>query len=244
MHSNGYTIGFALVVCVTCSVVLALTAGGLRPAIERNIAFDIQRNILKAVDLYNPRTPQPPAVISSLYTTHIRGFVVDGTGRIVPGKTPDDISAESNSDLLPVFARIDNQTITGYCIPISGMGLWSTLYGYLALRADGETVMGITFYKHGETPGLGGEIEADWFTANFVGKNIFSSDGELVSIRVAKGAVPKDAPADTRAHTVDGISGATMTGNGLTAFLKSDLERYLPFFTAVRNGQPPVIQGV
>ncbi|HPQ42509.1 MAG TPA: FMN-binding protein, partial [bacterium] len=188
MHSNAYTIGFALAVCVTCSVILALTAGGLKPMIEKNERFDIHRNILKALELYSADSGMSPDAVESLYDERIEGFVVAQSGTIVPGKTPADIESDNGQSYLPVFARMDHGTVTGYCIPISGMGLWSTLYGYLALQADGETVMGITFYKHGETPGLGGEIEAEWFTSNFVGKKIFDDEGNLTSITVAKGA--------------------------------------------------------
>ena len=241
MHSNTYTIIFALAVCVTCSVVLALTAGGLKPIIEKNEAFDIQRNILKAVDLYHKGDKVTPDQIETLYKERIRAFVVDENGAVVPGKSPLDIDPSAEPTLMPVFARMDGTTVSGYCVPISGMGLWSTLYGYLALKADGNTVMGITFYKHGETPGLGGEIEADWFTGNFKGKSIFDDAGNLVSITVAKGVVSPDMPEAQKKHSVDGISGATMTGNGVNVFLKRDLEKYQPFLKAVSDGNPPNI---
>jgi Na+-transporting NADH:ubiquinone oxidoreductase subunit C len=118
------------------------------------------------------------------------------------------------------------------------------LYGYLALQSDGETVMGITFYKHGETPGLGGEVEAAWFTDNFKGKKIFDGSGNLTSITIWKGAVPNDMPEQKRVHVVDGISGATMTGSSVNIFLKDDLKRYESFLQAVRRGEKPAIQGV
>lgn len=243
MHSNAYTIGFALAVCVTCSVILALTAGGLKPLIEQNETLDIQRNILKALDLYHTDDDLSQDAVQSLYEQRVEGFVVNPDGTIVPGKNPAEIDPDTDGNLLPVFARMDDGTITGYCIPISGMGLWSTLYGYLALQNDGETVMGITFYKHGETPGLGGEVDAEWFTSNFIGKKIFDDAGNLTSITVAKGAISKDVPPEKKQHMVDGISGATMTGNGINDFLKADLEKYSPFLNTVRSGQSPVLQG-
>ena len=94
--------------------------------------------------------------------------------------------------------------------------------------------MGITFYKHGETPGLGGEIEKDWFKNNFKGKKIYSPDGELVSITVVKGKVADLIAEDEAYHYVDGISGSTLTGNGLNNFLKQDLETYKPYFDKVK----------
>ncbi|MCD4654735.1 NADH:ubiquinone reductase (Na(+)-transporting) subunit C [bacterium] len=241
MHSNAYTIAFSLAVCVTCSLILALTAGGLKPIIERNEVFDIHRNILKSVDLYSKDNKSTPEQIENMYLERIKGFVIDENGILIPGKKPDDIDPDTENNLLPVFARLDGKTVAAYSIPISGLGLWSTLYGYLAIQNDGETIMGITFYKHGETPGLGGEIEADWFTSNFKGKKIFNSVGVLTSITVAKGGVSKDLPEISRIHTVDGISGATMTGNGVNVFLKADLEKYEPFLKNVRIGNIPAI---
>jgi len=241
MHSNTYTVVFSLVVCVTCSVLLALTAGGLKPIIEKNEVFDIHRNILKAVDLYDKNDKASPEQIESTYSERIKGFVVDENGNVIPGKDPSNIDPDTEQNLLPIFARLDNSSVSAYCIPISGMGLWSTLYGYLAVKNDGETVMGITFYKHGETPGLGGEIEADWFTSNFKDKKIFDSTGKLTSITIAKGSVSDDNK--NRIHMVDGISGATMTGNGVNIFLKSNLEKYEPLLKNIILGNPPTIIG-
>ena len=112
----------------------------------------------------------------------------------------------------------------GIVIPISGKGLWSTLYGYFALEMDMKTVKGIAFYKHGETPGLGAEVEKKWFQNNFIGKKIFDENSNLVSITVYKGSSGDDI------HGVDGISGATVTSNGVTNFLKSILNNYKPYF--------------
>ena len=123
----------------------------------------------------------------------------------------------------------------GYAIPIAGKGLWSTLFGYFAIEPDGRTVKGITFYKHGETPGLGGEVDKPWFQQNFIGKRFVDENDQLLGIHVIKGKVQSD---DQEAyHKVDGISGATMTGKGLEYFLKDDLVKYEPFFKQVRGRQ-------
>lgn len=243
MHSNRYTIIFALAVCVTCSVILALTAGGLKPTIEKNEKFDIQRNILKAVDLFNADDELTVEQVESLYAERIRGFVIGDDGKLVADRTPATIDPSTDPGLLPVFARIDDGSITGYCLPVSGKGLWSTLYGYIALEDDANTIMGVTFYKHGETPGLGGEVDKAWFTDGFKGKTIFDAAGNLTAITVAKGAVSPDLPDTARDHMVDGISGATMTGNGINVFLKADLEKYLPFLKTIQDGNPPAITG-
>jgi len=242
MHSNTYTVVFSLVVCVTCSVLLALTAGGLKPIIEKNEVFDIHRNILKAVDLYNKEDNASHEQIENTYIEKIRGIVIDETGKLIPGKDPSEINPDTEKNLLPLFARLDGKDVSAYCIPISGKGLWSTLYGYIAIENDGETVMGITFYKHGETPGLGAEVASDWFTSNFKGKKIFDSDGVLTSITVAKGTASADSE-EALSHMVDGISGATMTGNGVNVFLLSNLKQYEPVLKNLRLGNPPAITG-
>jgi Na+-transporting NADH:ubiquinone oxidoreductase subunit C len=98
------------------------------------------------------------------------------------------------------------------------------------LKDDCNTVNGITFYEHGETAGLGGEVEKKWFQDNFIGKKIYTVDGELVSIVVVKGKASDVLSDDFINHGVDGISGATITSNGLTSFLLRDLKRYKLFF--------------
>ena len=110
-------------------------------------------------------------------------------------------------------------------VPVSGKGLWSTIYGYIALKADKKEVRGITFYKHGETPGLGGEVENPEWTAKWAGKLIRDADDILVGIEVKKGEVD---PGNTREknHCVDGLAGATITCNGVTAFIKKDLTTF------------------
>ena len=119
----------------------------------------------------------------------------------------------------------------GYAIPISGKGLWSTLYGFFAIEPDGITAKGITFYAHKETPGLGGEVDKAWFQNNFIGKKFINDQGELIGIKVVKG---KADPASD--YEVDGISGATITSKGLESFLADDLKKYESFLKNVRQG--------
>ena len=110
-------------------------------------------------------------------------------------------------------------------------------YGYFAMKGDGKTVKGITFYAHGETPGLGAECDAPWFQANFVGKKIVTDSGQLTSIGVVKGKVKDIISVGKRDHYVDGISGATVTAKGIERFLKSDLLKYEPFSKRLRRGR-------
>lgn len=127
-------------------------------------------------------------------------------------------------------------TVTAYVVPIEGYGLWDIIKGYIALKPDLKTVMGISFYEHKETPGLGARITEGWFKENFIGKEILNSQGELVSIKVAKGKVEQVIPEDKQQHWVDGISGSTLTGDGINQFLKQDLAFYEPYFKTIRGG--------
>jgi Na+-transporting NADH:ubiquinone oxidoreductase subunit C len=127
-------------------------------------------------------------------------------------------------------------TLKSYVVPIEGYGLWDLIRGYVALQPDLNTVMGITFYEHKETPGLGARITEDWFKDSYIGKKILNEQGELVSIKVAKGQAAAFIPEDRLKHWVDGISGATLTGDGINQFLKQDLAFYEPYFKTIRSG--------
>jgi Na+-transporting NADH:ubiquinone oxidoreductase subunit C len=162
-----------------------------------------------------------------LYDRNINEIRIDEVGSVF-----DEVD-KSDNFAYTIYQSRENNKVTGYAIPIAGKGLWGTMYGYFAIEPDAETVKGITFYKHKETPGLGAEVDKDWFKNNFIGKKLTDKNGKLVSIEVVKGYVSKTDPEAL--HKVDGISGATITGTGLTAFLKSDLEKYEPYFARVRR---------
>ena len=116
-----------------------------------------------------------------------------------------------------------------------GKGLWSTMYGYVALERDGSTVRGVTFYEHGETAGLGGEVSNPIWNAKWVGKETTGPEGEIL-FRVARGAVEPGSPGEE--HAVDGLSGATLTSNGVTYLIKYWLgeQGFGPFLERFREG--------
>ncbi len=208
MRSTGYTFGFAAVVCIACSLVVSSAATLLRDRQAANVRLDIQKNILSSVGLL-PEGKVTREQIESLYSSRIE---------------------ERKIDAGSLFVRKDGDKIEAYAFPVSGKGLWSTIYGYMALEPDCITVKGVTFYKHGETPGLGGEIEKAWFLDNFKGKRIVDAKGALAPIIVAKGKAADTVPAGDQFHAVDGLSGATLTGRGVMKFLAADLARYETFF--------------
>jgi len=116
-------------------------------------------------------------------------------------------------------------------VPLRGKGLWDAIWGYVALESDLNTIKGITFDHKGETAGLGAEITTDWFKNRFVGERIFNESEELVGVIVTKGYTANKV-GDNR---VNSISGATITGDGVTDMLQERLSRYLPYFNQKKN---------
>ena len=113
----------------------------------------------------------------------------------------------------------DSGKLQKVILPVYGKGLWSTLYGFIALESDLNTIAGLTFYEHKETPGLGGEVDNPKWKAQWPGKTLRDADDEDIEIEVVKGQVVPGTPSEN--HQVDGLSGATITSRGV-----SDLIRY------------------
>lgn len=226
MRSNAYTLTFTSAVTIVLGLLVSLAATSLKDRQALNEEIDMKRNILRSLHIPEDHSRKmSEQEILDAFDQMITEVHINREGEEDP-----------NGDLI-LYEKKSGDRIEGYAFPISGKGLWSTIYGYMALEPDGKTVKGITFYKHGETPGLGGEIEKDWFTSNFIGKQIVDAEGHLTSIQVIKGKV--DPNRKEAIHQVDGISGATMTGKGVTAFLARDLETYNPFFENIRKGMHP-----
>ena len=201
--SNSYTYLFVVTMAVLSALLLSLLKISFEDRVEFNRALDTKKNILKAAGVLEP--DMKAMEIEEIYSSKFEKRVLRDDGGVE--RTYYVIGSSVNPE--------------GYVLPISGKGVWSTINGFIALEPDRNTVRGITFYDHGETPGLGGEIEKDFFTERFVGKKIFR-DGELVSVTIAKGRAPEKDE-----HTVDGISGASLTMNGINSFLREDLTDYL-----------------
>jgi Na+-transporting NADH:ubiquinone oxidoreductase subunit C len=223
-------------ITIVASLLLTLAATQLKERQDFNIEVDKKKNILKSIGL-DVAAMQANTIIEE-YKNKIQDVVLKQNGDRVNHISSEDLESVENKstgqlsyfyenhEYLPAYLASEPQA---FIFPVSGKGLWSTLYGYLALDMDLNTVKGITFYKHGETPGLGGEIEKKWFQDNFIGKKIFDNSGNLKSITVVKGKAVDDK------HEVDGISGATITSRGVTDFLKRDLQRYFTFLTIHRS---------
>lgn len=131
------------------------------------------------------------------------------------GPTPGVDRRPNYQFVYEVTAKGNKEKIDKFVLPVYGKGLWSTLYGFLAIDADGETIRGITFYEHGETPGLGGEVENPKWQAQWDGKLAYDDGGEVI-VQVVKGT----ANADNKDYTIDGLSGATITTKGVSNFVE------------------------
>jgi Na+-transporting NADH:ubiquinone oxidoreductase subunit C len=118
---------------------------------------------------------------------------------------------------VPVYLVMHGNDVDQIILPVYGKGLWSTMLGYLSLEPDGNTIKGLRFYAHAETPGLGDQIDKEAWRALWVGKEVFDS-GDEPQIRVMRGPVP--AGAHNSQHLIDGMSGATLTGNGVTGLVQ------------------------
>lgn len=232
-ESVGKTLLVAFLVCVVCGVVVATAAVSLRPVQSKNQLLDKRMNILQAAGLY-----QPGVDVNTVFKSIERRFVDIDTGEYVEmpesydqrkaAKDPqqserlsgkEDIAGiKFQANVAEVFlARGDDGELSRIILPVHGYGLWSTLYGFLALEPDANTVSGLGFYEHGETPGLGGEVDNPKWKALWEGKKLYGEQGE-VEIQVVKGAV--DSKTANAEHKVDGLAGATLTSNGVSNLLR------------------------
>ncbi|MEM7494724.1 MAG: NADH:ubiquinone reductase (Na(+)-transporting) subunit C [Myxococcota bacterium] len=255
MRTSRYTLLFALAVCVCCSTVLSITYLLLRDRQEQSRQLDRQKNILLAARLKAETEPQ----VEHVFASRVRPFVVDRRGVTIPDRVPDDLPKDSpllplycilpaDSDVsegvdsslrgFPKSRDAMNRVSTGskqppcvsYVYPVEGLGLWGPIHGYLAVSPDGREVVGVAFYEHDETPGLGGEISQSWFQDHFVGKLLYHG-ARLVGIEVVKGKARDHADFAKRGrHMVDGMSGATITGRGITDMMRGVPAKYEPFF--------------
>lgn len=250
-QGNVYTFLFALGVALACAFLLSLTSQLLGPRQDLAQEADIKRNILQALGLLQNGDssscdirvidPKRCADITCCYRENVRSIIIGHDGKAVTGSGTKaeliDLAKEMEKPererTLPVFTRVRDNRVLAYCFPVYGKGLWSSIYGYIALDRDLDTVLGITFHKQGETPGLGGEIQYPEFQSRFNGKKIFET-GKLVAVTVLKGKADTSLPAAL--HQVDGITGATITGKGVTMLLKKSLSLYEPYIRLAKKG--------
>ena len=247
MYSNNYTLGFVFIVTLVLGTMLSFTKDSVKSLQDQNLKADVQKTILRSLN-FEENLLESNESIEQTFKNYIDAKCVNVEGEIVECNI-EEVDIEKNEETLPIYIRMNNEEIEGIALPIAGKGLWSTIFGYIALNPDTDSVLGIQFYKHGETPGLGGEVEKKWFTDNFVNhpikesngeityvpKKIRNENGKIISISVIKGGVDYSKSNKSAIHQVDGISGATVTADGVSDFLLEDLLRYEKTLDKIRD---------
>lgn len=231
----------SVLLCLVCSIGVSVAAVLLRPRQDENKRLDVQKNVLQATGKYTPEdidrlsSDEIASRFQENFTTH---YVKLGTDEEVeqsalpdgdqydpraaamssklqvslPREIASEIGILTVAPYYPVYEVMEEGQLDCFVLPIFGKGLWSTMYGFLAVEPDGKTIRGIKFYEHGETPGLGGEIENPNWTSKWPGKVAINPEGEP-EIQVLKGSV---SPGDPLAYRrVDGLAGATITTKGV-----------------------------
>ncbi|EHR0246606.1 Na(+)-translocating NADH-quinone reductase subunit C [Vibrio parahaemolyticus] len=248
------TLGVVIGLSLVCSIIVSTAAVGLRDKQKANAVLDKQSKIVEVagIEANGKKVPE-------LYAEYIEPRLVDfATGEFVEEAADGSKAAnydqrkaaKDNATSIKLTAEQDKAKIirranTGIVylvkngddvskviIPVHGNGLWSMMYAFVAVETDGNTVSGITYYEQGETPGLGGEVENPSWRAQWVGKKLFD-ENHRPAIKVVKGGAPAGSE-----HGVDGLSGATLTGNGVQGtfdFWLGDMG-FGPFLAKVRDG--------
>ena len=236
-NSTGYTIGFSVLVCVICGIGVASANVVLKERQEVNKQLDQQKQVLLVAGLLQPDQEITPEQVTDLFKKNIRPEVIDlksgerakdvkaagfDQGRAAKDPATSHQAPDNDAKVmrLPtnalVYHVVKGEKTETIILPIQGYGLWSMLYGYMAVASDANTIKGITYYQHAETPGLGGEVDNAKWKARWIGRKIYNDTGKP-EIKVIKGRAGEPA-ADP--YSIDGLSGATITSNGVSNTMK------------------------
>lgn len=247
MHSTSYVVKFILVVSVVVALVLSSMATLLKPIHDRNEALANKRSILFAVNNYleTPVRQMSDDEVIEIFDNQIDQYVVDIQGNILSEEEVRaagyaggmaehvDLGRErrkpESDRIFPVFVfnAPDEQL---YVVSVRGNGLWDEIWANVALQSDFNTIAGVAFGHRAETPGLGAEItDNPRFSEQFVGTKLFDEAGNFRSVTVKKGRVTDED------HEVDGITGSTVTNNGVTEMLERGLQYYFSYFEKVET---------
>lgn len=232
--STKKTLAVTLVMCLACSIIVASAAVLLGPMQAKNAALDRKRNILAVAGLL-----QPGQDIDEAFANVQRRMVDLETGEFtdkfmdveydqyVAARDPElSVAIPGDEDIAgigrtarysEVYLVGEGDDFTQIILPVNGLGLWSTLYGFVSLDSDLRTIEGLKFYDHAETPGLGGEVDNPDWQAKWKGKLAYDDSGE-VRIQVIKGVVDENSP--DAAFSVDGLAGASLTSRGVSQLLR------------------------
>jgi Na+-transporting NADH:ubiquinone oxidoreductase subunit C len=242
---NLYTVLFSIGMVIVVGSLLAFTAEYLKPTISKNKRLEKEQNILYAMGVNNNVEGSAifvdKAKVEDIFAKYITKQIV-----IENGKTTEDDQAylidikkeqaaaknDPSKRRLPVFiGEKDGKTF--YVVPVYGKGLWDAIWGYIAMD-ENMIVQGAYFDHKGETPGLGANIKERFFMDDFIGEHVLGDAGKFKGITVSK-TNGDPTNIDKTDNEVDAIAGATITGNGVTAMLRSDLSLYVPYFKSLKN---------
>lgn len=246
MHSTSYVVKFILIVSTVVALVLASMATLLKPIHDRNEAIANKRSILFAVNdfLETPVRQMTDDEVLELFDSKIEQIVVDINGNILsvedvqasgyPGGMAEHVNLgrerrkPESERIFPVFKfQADDQVLV--VVSVRGNGLWDEIWANVALKPDLNTIAGVAFGHRAETPGLGAEINDDpGFARQFQGKRLFDDDGNFQSVTVVKGR------ARDEYHEVDGVTGATVTNDGVTEMFNRGLKYYFDYFESIK----------
>lgn len=256
------TLIVALVLSIAFSVVVSTAAVMLRPAQIQNQNLDIKTNILSAagmlesgasaqeieeqfarfdvrlVDLDTGEFVEPSAVgVQDPMKYDMYKAASDPAMSANIPASEDKAGIKRRPNVAKVYTMSENGEITRVVLPIHGYGLWSTLYGFISLEGDLNTVEGLGFYAHAETPGLGGEVDNPRWKRQWVGKEVYDQDRTEPQVRLVKGGVSADA--QDKEHKVDALSGATLTSRGVEQLVNYWMgdRGYAPFLQKLREGE-------
>lgn len=219
-NSNSYTIIYASVIVVIVAFLLAFVSSSLKSKQEENVRLDKMKQILMALNIDNVENAE-----TEFNKVVKADIIINGNGDKVADKGGFEIeSKDMTSDRLPLYVcEIDGQT--KYVIPVYGAGLWGPIWGYVGINDDKNTVFGVYFSHASETPGLGAEITKDKFKSQFPGKHVMNNN--TVGITVVK-----NGSAANKEFEIDGVSGGTITSNGVNTMLQTCMGEYKNFLTA------------
>jgi len=229
------TILVAGALCIVCSILVSTAAVSLKPVQERNKSLDKKKNILMAAGLFTPGDD-----IDAIFSEKVRPKLVElSTGEYSDAFSPEEYDESKaikddslrveippekdiagiriRSKYAVVYEVMDGASLSQVVLPVRGKGLWSTLYGFISIKPDANTVAGLGFYQHGETPGLGGEVDNPKWKQLWKGKKIHDDDWNI-EIKVIKGSVVASRPEAV--YEVDGLSGATITSRGVSSLVR------------------------
>lgn len=249
-----YTIVVTLVMCIVASILVAGSAVLLKPYQIANKTQDFRKNVLSIAGIYNPdqsvdeQFKKIDVKLVDLETGEFSDVITDldkfdQVASAKKAELSDKLSQEEDiakiirrEKYAKVFLVNDANGLSKLILPVRGYGLWSTMAGFIALDKDLNTVLGFGFYDQKETPGLGGEVDNPNWKAMWVGKKVYSEDGE-VKIDVLKGHVDESTP--NAEYKVDGLSGATLTSNGVENLLHFWMGEngYKPFIENLKSGE-------